>query len=79
MDEYHLMADFFSTWRSMNDVSKNIFIIGFYLTIMICFFGRYWAHDWFTYRRDLRRYVMANRKELLEARAERNKSSDVPA
>lgn len=68
MDEYHLMADFFSTWRSMNDVSKNIFIIGFYATIIICFLGHYWLRDWLGHRRDLRRYIMGNRETLLKER-----------
>jgi len=68
MDEYHLLADFFSTWRSMNDATKNIFIIGFYITVIICFLGRYWLRDWLSYRRDLRCYVMENREALLKER-----------
>ena len=65
MDDYHLMADFFSTWRSMNDTTKNIFIIGFYLTILACFFTRYWLHEWLANRRDIRRFVLQNHKRYL--------------
>ena len=68
MDEFHLLADFFSTWRSMNDVTKNIFIIGFYATFIICFLGHYWLRDWFSYRRELRHYVMENREVLMKER-----------
>ena len=68
MDDYHLLADFFSTWRSMNDTTKNIFIIGFYLTIIACLFGRYWLHEWLISRKELRRFYFENHAALAEHR-----------
>lgn len=68
MDDYHLMADFFSKWRSMNDTTKNIFITGFYLTIIACLFARYWLHEWLANRRDIRRFVLQNHERYLDER-----------
>ena len=65
MDEYHLMADFFSTWRSMNDTTKNTFIIGFYATIIMCLFCRYWLRDWLEHRQAIRGLVMEKERQRL--------------
>ena len=65
MDEYHLMADFFSTWRSMNDTTKNTFIIGFYATIIMCLFCRYWLRDWLEHRQAIRSFVMEKERQRL--------------
>ena len=71
MDEYHLLADFFSTWRSMNDTTKDIFIIGFYATIIVCLFCQYWLRDWLKHRQAVRSFVLEKERQFL-AREETN-------
>ncbi|MGB1896654.1 MAG: hypothetical protein ACPHVW_06580 [Parvibaculales bacterium] len=76
MDNYHLMADFFSTWRSMNDITKNIFVIGFYLTIIACLFARYWLHDWLISRKELRQFYFQNHEALVRERKRKAEAQD---
>lgn len=76
MDDYHLMADFFSTWRSMNDTTKNIFIIGFYLTIIACLFARYWLLEWLISRKELRRFYFQNHEALARERNRKAEAQD---
>lgn len=65
MDEYHFMADVLSTWRLMNDTTKNVFIIGGYATIIIGMLSWLLLRDWLRYRNALRRFVMDNHADLL--------------
>ena len=65
MDEYDFMADVLSTWRSMNDTTKNVFIIGGYATIIIGMLSWLLLRDWLRYRNALRRFVMDNHADLL--------------
>ena len=74
MDEYHFLADFFSSWRSMNDATKHIFIIGFYATIIIGLFFRYWQYDWLTHRQEVRRFILENQEALVNEREAETKT-----
>ena len=73
MDDYHLMADFFSAWWSMSAKTKIIFIIGFFLTIIDCLFASYWFHEWLISREELRQFYFQNHEALARERKKKSR------
>lgn len=60
----------------MNDITKNIFVIGFYLTIIACLFDRHWLHDWLISRKELRQFYFQNHEALVCERKRKAEAQD---